>query len=127
MKKYYLIIVLFTFLFSSDKFITPEQSINYVGKTETVCGEVVSTKYSTGSRGKPTFLNFDEPYPNHIFTTVIWGDKRKNFDNNPEEFYKDKEVCVTGKITTFKNKPQIVVKNQSQLKIKPKSKINKDK
>jgi len=120
MKKYSLIIVLFTFLFSSDKFITPEQSINYVGETETVCGEVVSTYYSTGSRGTPTFLNFDKPYPDHIFTVVIWGDKRKNFDNIPEEFYIDEEVCVTGKITTFKNKPQIVVKNQSELKIKPK-------
>ena len=69
MKKYSLIIVLFTFLFSSDKFITPEQSINYVGETETVCGEVVSTHYSTGSRGTPTFLNFDKREQLHCYLT----------------------------------------------------------
>ena len=76
MKKYSLIIVLFTFLFSSDKFITPEQSINYVGETETVCGEVVSTHYSTGSRGTPTFLNFDNG--NIIYQCIDWT-KQMNF------------------------------------------------
>ena len=33
----------------------------------------------------------------------------------PEEFYKGKEVCITGKIELYKDKPQIVVTSKSQI------------
>ena len=35
-----------------------------------------------------------------------------------EVFYKDKEVCITGKISLYKEKPQIVVCNEKQLVVK---------
>jgi len=53
---------------------------NHVGEKATVCGEVVSSHYASSSNGEPTFLNLDEAYPNGIFTVVIWGDNRAQFD-----------------------------------------------
>ncbi len=53
--------------------ITARQAKDHVGEMETVCGKVVSARYASRSKGQPTFLNLDEPYPNEIFTIVIWG------------------------------------------------------
>ena len=98
--------------------ISPEEAHNYIGKTKTVCGTVASTKYAIRSRGQPTFLNLNRPYPNHIFTVLIWGSYRHIFKKPPEVFYKGKRICVTGEITAYRGKPQIVIKELSQIKIK---------
>ena len=41
--------------------------------------------------------------------------KIDGINNAPEEFYKGKEVCITGKIELYKDKPQIVVTSKSQI------------
>ena len=51
--------------------ISPAEAAKYVGKTATVCGQVASANFSARSRRRPTFLNLDRPYPNHIFTALI--------------------------------------------------------
>jgi DNA/RNA endonuclease YhcR with UshA esterase domain len=43
------------------------------------------------------------------------GIKIDGINNVPEEFYKGKEVCITGKIELYKDKPQIVVTSKSQI------------
>jgi hypothetical protein len=43
----------------------------HIGETATVCGEVVSTRYASSTKGRPTFLNLDKPYPGQIFTIVM--------------------------------------------------------
>jgi hypothetical protein len=53
----------------------------------TVCGSVVSTHYAPGTKGQPTFLNLDKPYPNQVFTVLIWGESRSKF-GTPESEYK---------------------------------------
>lgn len=101
---------------AQDK-ISPEDAHQYIGKTKTVCGAVASTFYSDGSRGRPTFLNLNRPYPNQIFTVVIWGSDRGNFESPPEILYRDRRICVTGVIDTYKGKPQIIVHDPSQISI----------
>jgi DNA/RNA endonuclease YhcR with UshA esterase domain len=98
--------------------LSPEDAYKHIGETQTVCGTVASTYYSIRSKAQPTFLNLNKPYPNQIFTIVIWGSDRPNFSQPPETMYKNCKVCVTGKITTYRNKPQIVVKDPSQIQIK---------
>jgi hypothetical protein len=66
------------------------------------------------SEGRPTFLNLDEPYPNEILTILIWGDDRSKF-GTPETEYRDKHVCVTGKITSYRGTPEIVATEPSQI------------
>ena len=59
--------------------ITAGEAKDHIGETRTVCGKVVSTHYASGSKGQPTFLNLDEPYPREVFTILIWGSDRAKF------------------------------------------------
>jgi len=103
---------------AEEELIKPNEAEKYVGKEKTVCGTVASATYATRTKGQPTFLNLDQPFPNQIFTVVIWGSDRKKFNDPPEKFYKGKTICVTGKIKSFKGKPEIIVNDPSQIKFK---------
>jgi len=94
--------------------ITAAEAKDHVGETGTVCGKVVSTHYAAKSKGEPTFLNLDEPYPKEVFTILIWGSDRAKF-GAPETKYKDAKVCVTGKITSRREKPEIIATEPSQI------------
>ena len=102
---------------SSDTSIDAYEASSSVGQRATVCGDVADTRYASGSRGQPTFLNFERAYPNHVFTVVIWGDERSKFPSRPESHYSSKNVCATGLIETFDGKPQIIAREPSQLSI----------
>ena len=99
------------------KTLTAEQAAEHDGEVATVCGEVASATYAARSRGRPTFLNLDEPYPDHIFTIVIWGENRGRFREAPELLYRDKRICVTGEIETYRGKPQIEVEEPGQIAV----------
>jgi hypothetical protein len=95
--------------------ISPAEAAKYVGKNATVCGQVASANFSARSRRRPTFLNLDRPYPNHIFTALIWGEDRNKFPTPPEKVYSGRKICVTGTISSYQGQPQIVVSNPSQI------------
>ena len=96
---------------------TAEQAAEHVGEVASVCGKVARPTYAGRSRGRPTFLNLDEPYPDHIFTIVIWGENRGRFREAPELLYRDKRICVTGEIETYRGKPQIEVEEPGQIAV----------
>ena len=62
-----------------------------------------------------TLLNLGGNYPNQLLTIMIPGKDRDKFKEKPEEVYKGKAVCVTGKIVDYKGKPEIVVSDPGQL------------
>lgn len=101
---------------SAQNQLTAAQAKEHFGQTATVCGEVVSSSYADSSNGHPTFLNLDKRYPHQIFTVVIWGENRTKF-GKPEEDYKGKRICVSGKITAYAGKPEIVVSDPKQMKV----------
>jgi hypothetical protein len=90
------------------------QAKNHFRETATVCGLVVSTKYSASSRRSPTLLDLDHPYPQQPFTIVIWGTDRPKF-GAPEATYAGKRVCVTGTIQEYRGKPEIIATDPSQI------------
>jgi len=94
--------------------ITAAEAKDHVGEVRTVCGKVVSTHYASGSKGQPTFLNLDEPYPKEVFTILIYGSDRAKF-GTPETKYKDASVCVSGKITSYRGKAEIISTEASQI------------
>jgi DNA/RNA endonuclease YhcR with UshA esterase domain len=96
--------------------ITAAEAKNHIGEKSTVCGNVVSTHYSTRTKGSPTFLNLDEPYPNQVFTILIWGSDRAKF-GDPESKYNGRNVCVTGLIKDYKGVPEVVVEQPSQIEV----------
>jgi hypothetical protein len=95
--------------------LAPAEAINHVGQTHTVCGRVASAKYATNANRQPTFLNLDKPYPNHVFTAVIWGSDRTAFSYAPESLA-DHRICVTGTIRLYRGKAEIIVSGPSQIR-----------
>jgi micrococcal nuclease len=96
--------------------LTPAEATAHVGESATVCGTAASIHQATRSKGEPTFINLDKPYPNQIFTILIWGSDRYKF-GNPEQKYADQRVCVTGTITSFHGVPEVVVHDPSAVKL----------
>ncbi len=95
--------------------IPASEAHKYVGKNKTVSGTVVAARYAAESRGQPTFLNFEEPYPNHVFGVVIWGSDRSKFETPPDSAFRGRQLHVTGLIEEYEGKPQIVVKDPGQI------------
>ncbi len=81
--------------------ISPSEAKSHVGERATVCGLVVGTHYAAQSRGNPTFINLDKPYPNQIFTVLIWGSERPKC-GDPAGMCQMKHICATGKISDYK-------------------------
>jgi len=60
-------------------------------------------------------LNFEKPYPENVFTAVIFS---RNTNDFPEvDKLKGKTVEVSGKIAEYRNRPQIVVNSTNQIKV----------
>lgn len=98
--------------------ITASEARNHVGEMATVCGQVAGAHYAARSRGEPTFINLDRPYPDQIFTIVVWGSDRAKF-GRPETEYEGKDICVTGRIKEYRGVPEIAASNPIQIRIKP--------
>ncbi len=116
-----LVVLVFCFLIipslhAQIKKLTGAEAKDHIGNRATVCGKVVSTHYAKSSKGEPTFLNLDEPYPKEVFTILIWGSDREKF-GTPEDEYKGLRVCVTGKITSYRSRPEIVATERGQIEI----------
>ena len=117
-KSKYILVALLVCLSAAPTFaqkkLTSAESKDHIGETATVCGNVVSTRYASSSKGQPTFLNLDKPYPSQVFTVVIWGSNRGKF-GRPEVEYKEKRICVTGKITEYRGVPQVIADDPAQI------------
>ena len=84
-----------------------EQEIMYEdGQIATVCGEVSSVMHDPNSSKARTLLNIGPEYPNHVFTVVILDKQRSQFSYELESL-KGKDICVTGKIESYKGKAQL--------------------
>jgi hypothetical protein len=105
------LLIVATPAFAAD--LSPEDAGQHVGETATVCGTVASAHYSPQSRGKPTFLDMGHAYPDEVFTAVIWGDDRSKF-GDPESLA-GQHVCVTGPISQYRGRPEVVLRDPSPL------------
>ena len=102
-------------LFVQPAHLTATEAKAHVGEQATVCGLVKSARWASSSNRKPTFLNLDEAYPKQVFTVVIFEENRGKFTPPPEDRFKDKRVCVSGKIEDFRGTPEIVVTAPAQI------------
>ncbi len=66
---------------------------------------------------KVAYLNFENKFPKNEFACAIFSGKFNEFGNLSK--FKNKNVEVTGKISTYKNKPQIILESGNQIKILP--------
>ncbi len=101
----------------AQKQINAAEAAKHEGESVTVCTKIFGGKYFENSPKKQTLLDAGARYPNALLKIVILGEDRGNFSNKPEEFYVNKEVCVTGKIIIYKGKPEIEIKDETAIKI----------
>jgi hypothetical protein len=59
--------------------LTPEDAANHIGQNATICGVVALTNFGADTRFWPTALDFGKPYPDQVFTAVIYGADRAKF------------------------------------------------
>lgn len=102
----------------SQQTISLADAAQHTGDSVTVCGKVFSVRYLSASKNAPTFLNLGAAYPNQLLTVVIWSDVRKQFKGKPEELYNEKEICVSGRVELYKDKPEIVIHDSRQIYLK---------
>lgn len=97
---------------TKENVISWEDAGQYYGRIMTVEGEIVAT-YNTG---EVCFLNFHKNWKQY-FTAVIFSSDFTKFPVPPDEYYLFKKVRVKGLIKEYKDKPEIIVKNPSQIEI----------
>ena len=94
--------------------ITLEDVSKHIGDSVTVCGKVADMRYFEKSKNKPTFLNIGAKYPNQSLTLVIWETTKALFSTKVDDLM-NKEICITGRIILFKEKPEIIIERPDQI------------
>lgn len=92
--------------------ISPLEAGNYNGRTVTVKGFVADVYQSE----KVAYLNFVEKFPKNPFTAVIFASKFSDFPDIIN--YKNKDVEVTGRVSMYKEKAQIILNSPKQIVVK---------
>src|SRR5215471_5001515 len=88
----------------------PKEAAKHVGEIATIKGRVDG--FHQSGKGN-VFLNMGGKYPNQAFTAFIPSSSAAQFSNAQQ--YDGKTVSVSGKITLYRGKPEIVVTNVSQI------------
>jgi hypothetical protein len=89
---------------------TAREAARHVGETATIIDKVDGVHQS----GKGNiFLNIGGTYPNQAFTASIAARSASKF-RNPQQ-YQGRIVAVSGKITLYRGKPEIIVTALSQI------------
>jgi micrococcal nuclease len=87
---------------------------NYLGEEIIVQGKIAD---GYCSKTNTVFLNFGSAYPKQCFVAVIFNSYQDKFEKNPEKYYTGKTVRIKGKISEYKGKPQIILRNPEQIEI----------
>src|SRR5215469_17660636 len=89
-----------------------------VGHTAKVCGVVASAVYEASSRAHPTFVTVvdaDQPNASRTLTAVIYGTDRAKFGVAPETALQGRRLCVTGFVSFFRQRPEMILSDPRQL------------
>jgi hypothetical protein len=115
----YLLFIVANFIAASSfaQVVKAEDASKHIGETAKVCGKVFGGKFFETSTNSPTLLNVGALFPNSPFTIMIPKEVRLKMGTQPEIELKDKNVCVTGKIILFKEKPEIIISDATQLTV----------
>ena len=108
--------IIFSMFTYAQKEIKLEEVKDHVGDSITVKGKIFGIKYFENAKNQPTLINVGAAYPNQLLTIVIYGDVRKKLTYDiSDKKYSQGMAIVTGKVELFKDKPQIVINDPSQL------------
>lgn len=98
--------------------VTPADAMGQVGHTARVCGTVATAVYEAKAPAHPTFLTLispDQPNVNRVLTAVIYGTDRAKFGSTPEAALQGKRLCVTGFVSFFRQRPEMILSDPTQV------------
>ena len=98
--------------------IPATEATNYLNQQVIVTDKVVQVAI----RPTLSLLHLNQAYPNSPLTGVVRGDYTNNFPNF--ESYLDKHVEITGRITVYRGRWEIVLTSTNQIKIVNATEIN---
>jgi hypothetical protein len=93
------------------KEIGAEQATQYYDEEMVVTGKVVKVTL----RSTIAILDLDEPFPATPMTAVVFDENFGRFGDLKK--YSGRDVRITGTITEYRDKPEIVLESPSQIKI----------
>ena len=92
---------------------TATEAAKHIGETATVTDKVDGVDQS---RKGNIFINMGGKYPNQAFTAFIPAKSASQFSNSQD--YQGKTISVSGKITLYEGKPEIVVTSPTQNQVR---------
>ncbi len=92
--------------------ISWQEAGQHIGKTMTVEGRIVDTFLHTSSQN--TFLNFSKTRAGNFYV-IMFREMLDQFPEPPDQFFRNKNVRVTGRISERDGRPQIQVRNKDQI------------
>jgi len=107
------IILLAQFIYG-QKLVPIDSVSTHIGQTIKVCDKVAGT-FVTKSDKPVTYLNLGADYPNTKLTIVIFQKDLINFPLTPSDHYKGMNICITGELTIYKDRPQIIANRPDQI------------
>jgi hypothetical protein len=85
----------------------------YIGEVRNIYGRVYEVWYSLTT--DEYYLYFGAGYPYQDFTVILSGRDARRFHRFPEAFFEGRYIWVTGLVSTWEGKPEIMVKRNSQV------------
>ena len=116
MKNLFTSLLVFSSMYVCAQTIPASKALENVGKNVTVCSDVKSTYFN--SKSNMTYLNLGAAYPNQELTVVIFADDLKKFSEAPATLFANKNVCVTGTVKLYKEKPEIILTDPKDIEVK---------
>lgn len=88
-------------------------ALYYVGDVRRVYGRVTDVFYAW--ENDEYILYFGPQFPYHDFSVIIPGHIAERYSRRPERFFTGANVAVTGLITAYDGKPEVLVRRSHQI------------
>ena len=87
----------------------------HIGEVGNVYGRIHDVWYSWDT--DEYYLYFGGTYPYQDFTVILPGKYARRFHRHPEAFFSGRYIWVTGLVSTFEGKPEIMVMRKHQVNL----------
>jgi hypothetical protein len=87
----------------------------YVGELARVYGRVEYVWYSRAT--KEYYLYFGGPYPYQDFSVIVPANIARKYNRRPDRFFTNRDIAITGLISRWEGKPEMLIKKTNQLDI----------
>ena len=114
-KLLFIVVILIVGSANAQKHISLDAVKMHIGDSVHVCAKVYGGRFVETGSGAPTYINLGAAYPEDLLTIVILGADRTKFNDRPEQSWKGRQICVSGVITEFRGKPQMIVTKTEQV------------